>query len=183
MPSNLLQNRRRFLQFLAASPLLSAQQASTLIADPAEALNVMDFEAAARQALPPAHFGYMATGFDDDLTLKANREGFSKIHLRPRRLVDIRRADLSIELFGTAWETPIILAPVGNQRAFHAEGELPVARAARSKRTLQILSTATNTSVEEVTEAVGRPVWYQLYPTSRWEITEKLVRRAAPCWR
>ncbi len=157
---------------------MSAQQAATVIADPAEALNVMDFEAAARQALPPAHFGYLATGVDDDLTLKANREGFSKIHLRPRRLVDIRRAGLSIELFGTSWETPIILAPVGNQKAFHAEGELPVARAARSKRTLQILSTATNTSVEEVTEAVGRPVWYQLYPTSRWEITEKLVRRA-----
>ena len=177
-PFTLLQNRRRFLQFLAASPLLSAQQTSTVIADPTEAINVMDFEAAARQALPPAHFGYMATGVDDDLTLKANREGFSKIHLRPRRLVDIRRADLSIELFGTAWETPIIIAPVGNQKAFHAEGELPVARAARSKRTLQILSTATNTSVEDVTEAVGRPVWYQLYPTSRWEITEKLVRRA-----
>ncbi|MEP6537235.1 MAG: alpha-hydroxy acid oxidase [Bryobacteraceae bacterium] len=174
----LMHLRREFLQFLAASPLFAAQQSFTAIADPAEAINVMDFEAAARLALPPAHFGYMATGVDDDLTLKANRDGFGKIQLRPRRLVDIRRVDLSIELFGTAWETPIILAPIGNQKAFHAEGELPVARAGRAKRTLQILSTATNTSVEEVTEAAGRPVWYQLYPTSRWEITEKLVRRA-----
>ena len=173
-----MQFRREFLQFLAASPLLAAQQTSTAIGDPAEAINVMDFEAAARAALPPAHFGYMATGVDDDLTLKANRDGFAKIQLRPRRLMDIRRIDPGIDLFGTAWETPIILAPIGNQKAFHAEGELPVARAARSKRTLQILSTATNTSVEEITEAVGRPVWYQLYPTSRWEITEKLVRRA-----
>lgn len=174
----LMHLRREFLQFLAASPLFAAQQSFTAIADPAEAINVMDFEAAARLALPPAHFGYVATGVDDDLTLKANRDGFGKIQLRPRRLVDIRRVDLSIELFGTAWETPIILAPIGNQKAFHAEGELPVARAGRAKRTLQILSTATNTSVEEVTEAAGRPVWYQLYPTSRWEITEKLVRRA-----
>ena len=173
-----MQFRREFLQFLAGSPLLVAQQTSTAIGDPAEAINVMDFEAAARAALPPAHFGYMATGVDDDLTLKANRDGFAKIQLRPRRLMDIRRIDPGIDLFGTAWETPIILAPIGNQKAFHAEGELPVARAARSKRTLQILSTATNTSVEEITEAVGRPVWYQLYPTSRWEITEKLVRRA-----
>jgi isopentenyl diphosphate isomerase/L-lactate dehydrogenase-like FMN-dependent dehydrogenase len=171
-------NRRQFLQFLAASPLLAAQERPADITDPKEALNVMDFEAAARNILPPAHFGYMATGVDDDLTLKANREGFKRIHLRPRRLVDIRRADLSIELFGTAWETPIVIAPVGNQKAFHPEGELPVARAARAKRTLQILSTATNTSVEEVSETLGRPVWYQLYPTSRWEITEKLVRRA-----
>jgi len=157
-------NRRRFLQFLAASPLLAAQQAATVIADPKDAINVMDFEAAARQALPPAHFGYMATGVDDDLTLKANRDGFSKIHLRPRRLIDIRKVDLSVEMFGTKWETPIVIAPIGNQKAFHPEGELPVARAGRSRRHLQILSTATNTSVEEITEAAGRPVWYQLYP-------------------
>ena len=56
---------------------------------------------------------------------------------------------------------------------------LPIlARAARSKRTLQILSTATNTSVEDVSQAAGYPVWYQLYTTQRWEVTERLVRRA-----
>src|SRR3954449_3300906 len=154
-PSELLHHRRRFLQFLAASPLLAAQQAASVIADPKDAINVMDFEAAAKQALPPAHFGYMATGVDDDLTLKANREGFSKVHLRPRRLIDIRQVDLSMEMFGTKWETPIVIAPIGNQKAFHPEGELLVARAGRSRRHLQILSTATNTSVEDITEAAG----------------------------
>ena len=148
--SELLRNRRRFLQFLAASPLVAAQSASDIIADPKEALNVMDFEAAARKALPPAHFGYMATGVDDDLTLKANRDGFGKIHLRPRRLIDIRKVDLSMEMFGTTWETPIVIAPVGNQKAFHAEGELAVARAAKSRRHLQILSTATTTGVKRL---------------------------------
>jgi isopentenyl diphosphate isomerase/L-lactate dehydrogenase-like FMN-dependent dehydrogenase len=173
------QNRRRFLAFLASSPVLLAQQnADLLIKDPKEALNVMDFEATARQALPPAHFGYMSTGVDDDATLKANRAGFSRIQLRPRRLVDVTHVDTRTEIFGTTWETPIGLAPIGNQKAFHAEGELLVARAARAKHSLQILSTATNTSVEEITKTLGRPVWYQLYPTSRWEITEKLVRRA-----
>jgi 4-hydroxymandelate oxidase len=178
--------RRRFLKFLAGSPLLAAlpefgsaaEQNPDVITAPKDAINVMDFEAAARLALPPAHYGYMATGVDDDATLKANREGFQRIQLRPRRLVDITHADLRVEIFGTTWDTPIVLAPVGNQKAFHSEGELPVARAARAKRTLQILSTSTNSSVEEVSETLGRPVWYQLYPTSRWEITEKLVRRA-----
>ncbi len=177
-----LHNRRRFLTFLAGSPLLQAQentqQIPGIIADPKEAINVMDFEAAARKALPPAHFGYMATGVDDDATLRANREGFSRIQLRPRRLVDITHADLRTEIFGTTWETPIGLAPIGNQRAFHAEGELPVARAARAKHALQILSTATNTSIEEVAKIIGGPVWYQLYPSSRWEVTERLVHRA-----
>jgi isopentenyl diphosphate isomerase/L-lactate dehydrogenase-like FMN-dependent dehydrogenase len=72
---------------------------------------------------------------------------------------------------------------VGNQKAFHAEGELPVARAARATRTLQILSTASNTSVEDVARTLGQPPWYQLYPSSRWEVTERLVKRveAAGC--
>jgi 4-hydroxymandelate oxidase len=179
-PSELLYHRRKFLQFLAASPLLAADQTPGIITDAAQAINVMDFEPAARHALAqaPAHFAYMATGVDDDLTLKANRDGFGKIRLRPRRLVDIRKVDLSMEMFGTAYETPIVIAPIGNQKAFHPEGELPVARAAHSRRHLQILSTASNTSVEDITAAVGRPVWYQLYPTNRWDITEKLVQRA-----
>jgi len=172
------QNRRRFLAFIAGSPLLLAQQNSDVIADPKQALNVMDFEPAAHKVLPPAHFGYLATGVDDDATLRANREGYSRIYLRPRRLVDISKADLRTTLFGTSWDMPIGLAPIGNQKAFHPEGEAPVARAAKAKRTLQLLSTATNTSVEDIAATLGRPPWYQLYPTSRWEVTEKLVRRA-----
>ncbi|MFN7924605.1 MAG: alpha-hydroxy acid oxidase [Bryobacteraceae bacterium] len=168
-------HRRRFLAWLAASPAL-AQDAQP-IASPKDAINVMDFEAAARKALPPAHFGYLATGVDDDITLRANRQGFERFYLRPRRLVDIRTADLRTEIFGTTWEMPIGLAPVGNQKAFHPEGEVPVARAAKAKRAMQVLSTATNTSVEDVAKELGRPPWYQLYPSSRWEVTERLVRR------
>jgi 4-hydroxymandelate oxidase len=154
-----------------------AQQKSGSLADPKDAIDVMDFEAAARQALPPAHFGYLATGVDDDATLQANREGFKRIQLRPRRLVDVRTANLGTELFGTAWETPIIIAPCGSQKAFHPDGELATARAARSRRTLQILSTVTTCRIEDVAQAAG-PIWYQLYPTSRWEVAEKLVRHA-----
>src|SRR5260370_29826755 len=89
-----LQNRRRFLAFVAGSPLLLGQQDPGPIADPKQALNVMDFEAAARKAPPPAHFGYMATGVEDDATLRANREGFSRMYLRPLRLVYISPPDL-----------------------------------------------------------------------------------------
>jgi 4-hydroxymandelate oxidase len=181
-------DRRAFLKFLAGSPLLAGllpfreaftqQATSDVISSPAEAINVLEFEAAARKALPPAHFGYMATGVDSDATLKANREGFSHYNLRPRRLVDVSRVDLSTELFGVKWETPIVIAPVGSQKAFHPEGEIAVAKAAQSKRTLQVLSTVATSSVEEVTSARGGPIWYQLYATNNWEATKKLVKRA-----
>jgi len=83
--------RRRFLGFLAASPLMvggglihgpfarmlalnpsdekGAHEAlegiaagENLITSPDQAFDVMDFEVVARKVLPPAHFGYLATG-------------------------------------------------------------------------------------------------------------------------
>lgn len=170
--------RREFLRFLAGSPLLLWENEEQLIASPAEALSVLEFEPVAKKLLPPAHYGYLASGVDDDLTLRANREAFTKIQIRPRRLVDVSQVDLSIDLFGTRWETPIVLAPVGSQMAFHPDGEVAVAKAAKAKGHLQILSTMTTASVEEVTAARGAPIWYQLYPTAKWAVTEALVRRA-----
>src|SRR5687768_7291133 len=121
-------SRRRFLQFLAGSPLLAyASSAATSVTGsdpvtPAEALNVFDLEEIARKNLPPAHFGFIATGVDDEVTLRANREGFLKFKTRSRRLVDTRQIDMRIQLFGAEWPTPIFLAPVASQRAFHEDG-------------------------------------------------------------
>ena len=169
--------RREFLKFILGSPLF-AQQGASVIADPKDALNVMDFEEAARKALPPAHFGYMATGVDDDLTLRANREGYSRIQLRARRLTGILSTDMKTSLYGSTWDLPIAIAPCGNQKAFHPKGELEVARAAKSKHALMLLSTATNTTVEDIAKTIGGPLWYQLYATNKWEITQRLVQRA-----
>ncbi|MBZ5621649.1 MAG: alpha-hydroxy-acid oxidizing protein [Acidobacteriia bacterium] len=181
-----IRNRRQFLRFLAGSPLLaplaSAQQTPPL-ASAKDALSVMDFAEPAHQALPPAHWGYLATGVDDNATLEANLAGFKRIQLRPRRLVDVSKPDLKTELFGTVWDSPLFLCPVGYQRAFHPQGEVAVARAAETTRSLQILSTVTSTPVEEVAKARGTAPWYQLYIPSTWAATEKLVRRveAAGC--
>jgi isopentenyl diphosphate isomerase/L-lactate dehydrogenase-like FMN-dependent dehydrogenase len=148
-----------------------------------DALKVMDFEELAHSKLPPAHWGYMASGVDDDATLKANLGGFKRIQLRPRRLVDVSKTDLRTEIFGMALEYPIFLCPVGGHKMFHPEGEVATARAARSKKALQILSTQSSTAVEDVAQALGAPPWYQLYIPQRWEGVEKLVRRveAAGC--
>jgi (S)-2-hydroxy-acid oxidase len=197
------ESRRRFLKFLAASPLaaywlgsgsleeriVSAFQtpSAATIDEPAlhklitsadQALNVFDLEAVAKQTLPPAHWGYMATGVDDDITLRANRNAFSKLQIRPRRLIDVTKFDTSTEIFGVKWKSPILIAPVGTQRAFHKEGEVATAKAAASRGHLQILSTVASTSVEDVTAARGGPVWYQLYATTKWDITQALIKRA-----
>jgi isopentenyl diphosphate isomerase/L-lactate dehydrogenase-like FMN-dependent dehydrogenase len=188
-------SRRGLLQFLAASPLF-AQAAlaegmrssdpaewaprdfDKLIADPKEALDVFDFEPVMKKNVPPAHFGYMATGADDEVTLRANRESFQKFALRPRRLVDVSTIDMSLELFGAKYDSPIVIAPTGSNRAFHADGEIAVAKAAKVGNHLQILSTVATTSIEDAIAARGAPVWFQLYTTQRWEVAEGLVKRA-----
>ena len=195
-------NRRKFLSFLAASPIAAygaadgfAQgvsappklpdpipwaplQLSNLIKNPKDAINVFDFEPVMRQNVPPAHFGYMASGIDDEATLRANRADFQKFQLRPRRLVDVSKVDMKMTLFGHNYDSPIIAAPVGGQRSFHEDGELAMARAAKAANHLQILSTVTSTSVEDIIAARSAPVWLQLYATNKWEVAENIVKRA-----
>src|SRR5215212_8085355 len=162
---NQAKSRRNFLRFLAGSPLLAyggfaalaeesavpgaklpdplmwaPLRADALIKSPREAINVFDFEPVARKNVPPAHFGYMASGIDDEITLRANREGFLKFQLRPRRLNDVSKVDMSVDLFGAKWDTPIVIAPTGGNKFFHEEGEVAVAKAAKVGNHLQILS-------------------------------------------
>src|SRR5271163_378791 len=110
-----LHARRQFLKFLAASPYVAAfggvaaflergasaqnpQEASTIISDPAQALDVFDFEEVAHRKMRPGHWAYMVSGVDDDGTLRANREAFKHIELRPRRLRDATTVDMRVEL-------------------------------------------------------------------------------------
>ena len=197
-------SRRQLLKWLAASPLLAfpglavlAAQAPSawpqqrpdptrwapddlqdLIADPGDAINVFDFEPVMRNRVPPAHFGYMASGIDDEVTLRANREDFLKFQLRPRRLVDVSNVDMSTDILGVRYDTPIVLAPVGSQRAYSPTGEEAVARAAKVGNHLMILSTQATTSLEVVMAERGAPICYQLYATNKWDVTRAHLARA-----
>ncbi len=192
------QFRRQLLKFALGSPLLyaltgnrllsadqtmpgpdlSAEQLSGLINSPEQALNVFDFEAVAAKVLPPAHYGFLKSGAGDDSTVRENRAGLMRHKLRLRRLTGVDTVDTTCSLFGESWQTPIALAPVGSQRAFHVEGEIATARAARELGQQMILSTASSTAIEDVVAARAAPVWFQLYALSPWELTESIIHRA-----
>jgi 4-hydroxymandelate oxidase len=199
-PTSTSTARREFLKFLAASPYVAAlggvtaflersgfaqtnPATSDVITTPASALDVFDFEEAAHRKVLAGHWAYMASGVDDDATLRANRDGYQHVQLRPRRLRDATKVDMRVELFGTVYSSPIYLCPTGGERSFFSDGELAVARAAKARGALQVLSTATSTGVEVVNKELGRPVWQQLYAPDSWEVCEKILRRveAAGC--
>src|SRR5579863_8888342 len=197
--------RREFLKFLAASPYVAAlggvaafmkrtglaesalaqssPAASDVITDPAAALDVFDFEEAAHRKVRNSHWAFMVSGVDDDGTLRANREGYQHVQLRPRRLRDATKVDMHVELFGTVFNSPIFLCPTSAHKAFWPDGEEAVAQAAKARGTLQFLSSASSTGVEDVNKALGRPVWLQDYAPSTWEACEQLLQRvqAAGC--
>jgi len=177
-------NRRQFLRYLAASPVAGAMagmdfaNGAAAVMSPADAIDVFDLKETARGNIPMSHWGYLMTGVNDDSTLRANRAAFDKYYARSQRLVSVADVDMSVDILGTRWPTPIILAPLGSQRAFHADGELGSARAAKSRNHLQMLSTVSSTSVEAVSEARDAPVWFQLYTMGGWEGVRSRVRRA-----
>jgi 4-hydroxymandelate oxidase len=184
-----MNDRRAFLRFLAASPLYAGlpwaaevlaqtPDADGLVTRAQDALDVFDLEKVAHKNIPMSHWGYLMTAVDGEETLKANRDAYARWQLRTRRLVDLSKMDMSVELFGTRYASPIFLCPLGSQKAFNAEGESAVARAAKDRGALQILSTVSSTSVEDVIKARGAPVWYQLYTTNDLDVAIKLAKRA-----
>jgi 4-hydroxymandelate oxidase len=186
---NSVRDRRAFLSFLAASPILAcagftsrwvedlmaeplaaqdptalAAQNEVIIKSVKEALNVMDFDAAARTKLSPAHYTFITDGSFNNETLRANREGFLKYQIRMRRLSGMGKIDQSVRVFDSNWESPIFLCPVGRMNAFYPQGAVVVARAAKATQTLQILSASEailrdRKGIEEVIAARGGPVW------------------------
>jgi isopentenyl diphosphate isomerase/L-lactate dehydrogenase-like FMN-dependent dehydrogenase len=188
--------RRQVLEWLAASPLLGLQAGWLRAADDAtpaaagtpslprglksaaDALDVFDMERAARRLVPRAHWGYLQSGVDGNVTRDANSRAYSKWQLMPRRFVDVSRIDLSTSVLGTPMASPVMISPIGGLRAFHLEGDIGVARAAKAKDQLHVVSTQMSDRLEDIAAARGAPLWFQLYTTNRIEVTRELVRRA-----
>src|SRR6478752_1110769 len=144
---------RKLSFFLAGSPLLRGQEPAW-IADRMpgiEALNnVMEFEPVARTKMLKAAYDYVVGGVDDEWTLRRNRQGFEHLTIRPRMLVDVSKLDLSLELFGSRIEMPILVAPTGGHQAVHPDGEPATIRGAGAAKTIMVVSTASSYPIDKI---------------------------------
>ena len=140
-------------------------------------INLFDFEALAKQVLPPHAWDYIAGGAFDEVTLRRNRSALDAVALRPRFLVDVRNRDLSTTVLGQQVTFPVLIAPAGGYAVAHPESDLATARAAGAAGTIMAVSAASDYSLEDVADAAAGPLWFQLFHYGR-ESTEMLVRRA-----
>jgi len=153
-----------------------------IIMKPGDALDVFEFEPAAKKAVlsqdAPAHWGYLQSGVEGDVTRDANHTAYAQYNIRVRRLIDARKIDTSVKIFGETWGSPIFCCPVSSLGAYNPEAGVAVARAAGKRNQQVMLSTVDNASIGDVNKARGSPAWFMLYPTDDWNVTKALVQRA-----
>ncbi|MER5226575.1 lactate 2-monooxygenase [Streptomyces flaveus] len=140
-----------------------------------------ELEARAQAAMSPSVWSYVAGGAGDERTQRANVTAFDRWGLIPRMFVGAAERDLSVELFGTTWPSPVFMAPVGviGLCAQDGHGDLATARAAARTGVPMVASTLSADPMEQVTPELGdTPGFFQLYTPSDRDLAESLVRRA-----
>ncbi len=146
---------------------------------PSIPVSIAELERRAAEAMEPRAANYVFAGAGGEDTMDANREAFHRRRIVPRMLRDVAERDLSTTLLGTPMTAPLMLAPIGVQRAVHEDGELATARAAASLGVPMIASTASHFTLEEIAEAGGEgPRWFQLYWPNDRRLVESFVGRA-----
>ena len=143
-----------------------------------ERITIADFVRDAAASLDENAHGYYRAGADRELTLADNEAAFDRIRILPRVLRGVGRRDLSTTVLGIPVSMPVIAAPMAMQRMASADGELDTARACRNADTVMVLSTVSNTGVEQVVPERQGPIWFQLYVYRDRSLTENTIRRA-----
>ncbi|MBI3856840.1 MAG: alpha-hydroxy-acid oxidizing protein, partial [Planctomycetes bacterium] len=143
------------------------------------AVCLQDFEEAARKRLTASTYDFIAGGAADEITIRWNREGYDRLRLRPRVLVDVAQVDTRVKLLGLDLPHPILLAPVAYQKLAHPKWELAAARGAGAAGALFVVSSSSTVSVEDIAKVATSPLWFQLYVQSDMGVNRELIRRAA----
>ena len=144
-------------------------------------MDCVDFDALedeARAKLSAASFAFCATGADDEITARENVTAWQRMRLRPYVLRDISDVDTSVSVLGSKVATPIMVAPMGRHRMFHADGERASARGAAAAGAIYALATSANVLLEEAAAERGSaPQWFQLYMWAGRDGLEPLIDR------
>lgn len=136
-------------------------------------------EEQAKKALGARSYNYVAGGAGEKATMDSNRLAFRQWKIIPRMLKRIDNQNLSVNLFGQEYPTPLLMAPVGVQSLFHEDKETGLAEACADVGIPYILSTASSSTIEQVAEANGDGKrWYQLYWPQSNDVTASLLKRA-----
>lgn len=141
-------------------------------------LTLADMEAMSEKRMSHVAHAYLSGGAGDEITLRANKEQWSRIRLNPNILVDVSKIDITTEILGQPLDMPILLAPAAIHRLWHRKGEMAVVAGANQGKITLVTSTFATESVENICRAATQPVWFQLYTRPEREFNQSLIQRA-----
>lgn len=141
-------------------------------------INVEAMRHRAQRRLPRMVFDFVDGGAEDEQSVRQNREAFTRLSLRPRRMVDVDRIEQRVSLLGSEPVNPVVLGPTGLTQLTHGAGERAVARAAARAGSLYCVSTMSNASLEQIREVSDAELWFQLYLWRDLDLVDDLVERA-----
>lgn len=143
-----------------------------------EMYNLLDFELVARHTLERVGWYYYSSGADDEITLRENHRAYQRIWFRPKVLVDVSNIDYSTTMLGVRTNSPFYITATALAKLGHSEGEVVLTRAAHKKGLIQMLSTLSSCSIDEVMDAAqpAQPVWMQVYVNADREVTRRYIQ-------
>lgn len=140
------------------------------------ALSIADLADIARRRLPRSIFGYVSGGSEDQSSLASNRLAFDRWRFLTHPLVDVSQRSQSVDIFGTRYDMPVGIAPMGVTGLCAFEGDLAMARAAARTGAPCVLSGASTVPLERVMQAAPG-TWYQAYVPAREDVIGPLLAR------
>lgn len=133
---------------------------------------------AARNNLSRSVWNYVTGAAETETTLRRNRACLDGLALRPRILRDVRNIDTRTTFMGHSLRIPCLLAPIGSLQTITPEGGIAVAKAAAEFGTVNLVSTVTEPTLEEIQACVDHPKIFQIYIRGDEAWVDDLIDRA-----
>lgn len=140
-------------------------------------VNLFEYEAIARGVIPPALFGFIVGGSEDEVSLRGNRAAFDRWRFLPRMMTGVSKPSTATTVLGQSIDLPVLISPMGLHRLAHPDAECASAAASKRAGTIFCLSCAGSCTIDEVAANAGS-WWFQIYFMDDRALTLELVQRA-----
>lgn len=128
-----------------------------------EAYSIEDLRLLAKKRLPRGVFEYVDGAAEDGIAKAHNREVYRGLKIRHRVLKNVSARSTATTIFGRKVAMPYAISPTASAGLMCEGGEVALARAARRMGVPCTVATLSLTPMEEIYEAAGGNLWFQLY--------------------
>jgi 4-hydroxymandelate oxidase len=137
-----------------------------------------DYREVARYVIGTPTYEWIRSGSGDGFE-SDNEAAFRRRRLRSRVLVDVTSVSTATTVLGAPIAAPVMIGPMGLQRAVHPDGELAMAEGAARAGSLLVVAVNATTSIEDIAAAQpGLPLWFQLYNWGDRDALAGIIGRA-----